>query len=175
MAITNANMRPQESHAIEWATPWDLYNLLDSKFKFTLDPCATMENHKCAKFFTKEQNGLEQSWENERVFCNPPYGSQISEWVAKAWSECLHNNVFVVMLLPPRTDTNWFHEYASWTSEIWFLKGRVKFQNPINPGQSPQDPSCLLIFDNSNRQWPRVRFWDWKTEIETSQRRESVE
>lgn len=68
----------------EWATPQDLFDKLNREFLFTLDPCATPENAKCAKFYTAEDDGLAQSWDNERVFCNPPYGRQIKDWVKKA-------------------------------------------------------------------------------------------
>lgn len=57
-----------------WETPQDLFDKLNCKFKFTLDPCADDNNHKCEKYYTKEQDGLLQSWKNEIVFCNPPYG-----------------------------------------------------------------------------------------------------
>lgn len=50
------------SQTDEWATPQDLFDTLDATFHFTLDPCATPENAKCAKFYTKEQDGLKQDW-----------------------------------------------------------------------------------------------------------------
>ena len=46
----------------EWATPQDVFDALDAEFDFNLDPCATDENHKCAEYFTKEWDGLRQSW-----------------------------------------------------------------------------------------------------------------
>ncbi len=67
-----------------WATPIDFYNKLDSEFNFTLDPCANEENHKCEKYFTKEDDGLSKNWDNEIVFCNPPYGRVLRDWVKKA-------------------------------------------------------------------------------------------
>lgn len=45
-----------------WATPQDFFNELDKEFKFDLDPCANDENHKCAKYYTVESNGLLQDW-----------------------------------------------------------------------------------------------------------------
>lgn len=75
------------SNTAEWATPQAFFEELNREFNFTLDPCATAENAKCARFFTKEQNGLLQSWRGERVFCNPPYGREIRKWVEKASRE----------------------------------------------------------------------------------------
>ena len=74
----------RSSKSDEYPTPPDVYEQLDNEFNFTLDPCATDENHKCEKYFTKEQDGLKQSWAHERVFCNPPY-SEIGKWVEKAY------------------------------------------------------------------------------------------
>ena len=34
-----------------WATPQDFFDKLNEEFQFTLDPCATADNHKCARFF----------------------------------------------------------------------------------------------------------------------------
>ncbi len=66
------------------STPIAFFEELDKEFNFTLDPCATKENTKCKKFFTKKQNGLLKNWNNEHVFMNPPYGREIKHWVKKA-------------------------------------------------------------------------------------------
>lgn len=128
----------------EWATPKDLFARLNDEFKFTLDPCATPENAKCAKFFTKEDDGLKQSWEGERVFCNPPYGREIGKWVEKAHQSRTLTQV-IVMLIPARTDTKYFHQYiyGKENVEVRFLKGRLKFGEATN---SAPFPSMLVIF-----------------------------
>ena len=90
------------SNSNEWSTPQWLFDELNKEFGFTLDPCATMQNAKCKKFYTKEDDGLSKSWDNEMVFCNPPYGREIPKWVKKA-SEARCG--VVVMLIPARTDT----------------------------------------------------------------------
>lgn len=133
------------SNTDEWATPKLFFEELNNKYHFTLDPCATDENHKCNYYFTKKQDGLKQSWGGQRVFCNPPYGREISKWVEKAYNENKNNNVFVVMLVPARTDTRWFHDYIYNKHEIKFIKGRLKF----NDGkQSAPFPSMLVIMHN---------------------------
>ena len=124
----------------QWSTPKDFFKTLNDEFDFTLDPCADELNHKCEKYYTKEQNGLIQSWKGERVFCNPPYGSTIKDWVKK----CAESDAeLVVMLIPARTDTKYFHEYIYNKSEIRFIKGRLKFGNSKN---SAPFPSMLVIF-----------------------------
>lgn len=127
-----------------WATPQDFFNKLNNEFWFTLDPCSTEDNHKCDKYFTKEQDGLKQSRDNEIVYCNPPYGRELKKWVKK-WSEIKKG--ITVMLLPARTDTSRFHDYIYNKAEIRFVKGRLKFWWSKN---SAPFPSMVVIFRNAN-------------------------
>lgn len=124
-----------------WETPQDLFDELDSVYHFTTDVRATSENAKCKNYYTKEQDGLSFEWTGV-CWCNPPYGRQIGQWVKKA-SE---SNCKVVMLLPARTDTKWFHEYILPNASIEFIKGRLKFGNSKN---SAPFPSMICVFDNS--------------------------
>ena len=111
----------------EWATPTDFYNELNKEFKFDLDPCANEHNHKCEKYFTIEDSGLLQSWAGYNVFCNPPYGREIGKWVEKAYKTNKKYGNVIVMLVPARTDTKWFHEYIYHKAEVRFIRGRLKF------------------------------------------------
>ena len=136
-----------------WETPPELFKDLDNEFKFTLDPCASKDNHKCDKYFTKEENGLLQDWSGYKVFCNPPYGRTIAAWVEKAYMECQKENTLVVMLLPARTDTRWFHEFIYHKFEIRFIKGRLKFGSCKN---SAPFPSMIVIFDKDGTRYREV-------------------
>lgn len=128
----------------EWATPKDFFDTLNKEFDFTLDPCATTDNAKCDKFYTKEQDGLKQDWSGERVFCNPPYGKVIGDWVRKCSEESKKPNTTVVALIPARTDTRYFHEYIYHKAkEIRFIKGRLKFGGCKN---SAPFPSMVVVF-----------------------------
>ena len=115
------------SQTDEWATPQWLFDQLDAEFHFDLDPCSTDENHKCERYFTKADDGLKKSWGGCKVFCNPPYGRQIGKWVQKANEEAKKPDTIVVLLIPARTDTRWFHDYILGKAEIRFIRGRVKF------------------------------------------------
>lgn len=126
-----------------WATPQDLFDKLNEEFDFTLDPCATKETAKCVKYFTPEIDGLVQSWDNENVFCNPPYGKEIVKWVKKS-SEAVGG--VVVMLIPARTDTRYFHDYIYNKSEIRFIKGRIKFVGNNKSSNSAPFPSMLVVY-----------------------------
>lgn len=131
-----------------WATPQDFYDKLNSEFHFTLDPCATPHNAKCVKFYTKEQDGLRKDWGGNTVFCNPPYGRDIYAWVRKCFMEAQKNHTIVVMLIPARTDTRYFHEFIYHKArEIRFIKGRLKFGGQKN---SAPFPSMVVVFLSIN-------------------------
>ena len=131
----------------EWETPADFFQKLDDEFHFTLDPCATDDNAKCEYYYTKEENGLLQSWEGETVFCNPPYGTDLKSWVKKCYEEHLKHNITVVMLIPARTDTQYFHDFIYGKSEIRFIKGRIKFVTPAGDrGGTAPFPSMVVIY-----------------------------
>lgn len=131
------------SNTNEWATPIKFFEKLNEEFNFTLDPCATKENAKCKKYYTKEDDGLTKSWSGERVFCNPPYGREIPNWVKKCYEENKINNTFIVMLIPARTDTSYFHDYIYNKQVIRFIRGRLKFNDGKNPAPFP---SMIVIF-----------------------------
>ena len=123
-----------------WETPQWLYDKYDRQFHFTLDACAVPENAKCERFFTPEQDGLAQEWTGS-VWCNPPYGRQIGKWVRKAYDSGAD---VVVMLLPARTDTAWFHDLCMQGGQVSFLRGRLKFGGSKN---SAPFPSMIVVFD----------------------------
>lgn len=131
------------SNTDDWATPQDFFDKLDSEFHFNLDPCASESNAKCNHFFTKEDNGLMQNWGGYRVFCNPPYGSVIKDWVRKCYEESRKPNTLVVMLIPARTDTAYFHDFIYHNAELRFVRGRLKFGGSK---QGAPFPSMVVIF-----------------------------
>lgn len=131
------------SNSENWETPKDFFWQLNKEFNFTLDPCADEQNHKCEKYYTKKEDGLAQDWGGETVFCNPPYGKEISKWVKKAYEEGHKPNTVVVLLVHARTDTKWFQQYCLFRSEIRFISGRLKFGGSKN---SAPFPSMLVIF-----------------------------
>ncbi len=137
--------------SVEWATPEAAFKSLHGEFGFTLDPCATHHNHKCPKYFTKQDDGLNQPWAPETVFMNPPYGRGIGQWVQKAYIESL-NGATVVCLLPARTDTAWWHDYCV-RGKIRFIRGRLKFAGHDN---SAPFPSAVVIFSNLSSTCPSI-------------------
>lgn len=122
-----------------WSTPQDLFDNYNTIYHFDIDVCALPENAKCMKYYTPQQDGLAQEWIGV-CWCNPPYGRQIGKWVEKA----AKSQATVVMLLPARTDTKWFHDYCLPYGEIEFLRGRLKFGGCKN---SAPFPSMVVVFD----------------------------
>ena len=112
----------------DWRTSHKLYLHLNEEFKFNFDPCPP----------EPKDDGLFVSWNRKRVYCNPPYGKNIGDWIMKAKEADI-----AVFNLPARTDTEWFHYCLSEADEIRFLRGRLKFQGATN---SAPFPSVIIIF-----------------------------
>jgi phage N-6-adenine-methyltransferase len=126
----------------EWETPQNFFDAIDAVFHFTLDVCATHDNAKCERYYTKTEDGLSQNWRGV-CWMNPPYGRAISLWVKKAYESSLTDGTVVVCLLPARTDTRWWHNYVlSRAARIWFIRGRLRFSGK---GSAPF-PSALAVF-----------------------------
>ena len=129
----------------EWSTPQDLFDKLNEEFHFDLDVCANKSNHKCALYYNREQDGLKMPWKDHVVWCNPPYGREIGKWVKKAYFENKAHGTTIVMLLPARTDTKWFHNYVLWKAHVRFIQGRLKFGGCKN---SAPFPSMIAVYIN---------------------------
>ena len=146
------------SRTDEWPTPEWLFSLLDREFQFTLDPCCSDANARCARHFTRREDGLTQDWAQDVVFMNPPYGREIGHWMRKAFAAA-QAGATVVCLVPARTDTAWWHAYAIY-GEIRFLRGRLKFGEAA---QGAPFPSAIVVFrpghrgDQPNARQPRGR------------------
>lgn len=133
----------------DWETPPELFNKLNEEFHFTVDACANSINHKLERYWSEEDDGLSKSWQNEVVWCNPPYSRSTkkkkgqADWIKKAYEEYQIGNSTIVMLLPARTDTIAFHSYIYNIAEIRFLKGRLKF---VGAKDSAPFPSMIVIY-----------------------------
>ena len=115
----------------DWATPQDLWSKLNAVHNFDVDAAASQANHLCHNWYgldhedVTRRDGLKSSWDGEMVWINPPYGRVIAAWTEAAQ---LHADLggSVVMLLPSRTDTRWFHDYCL-PNDVEFIRGRLKF------------------------------------------------
>jgi len=118
---------------LDWKTPKALYDKLNKEFNFDFDPCPE----------TPTFDGLEIEWK-DRNYVNPPYGKEIPKWCKKAYEESLKGKL-VVMLIPSRTDTRWWHDYIMKADEIRFIKGRLCFDDCKSPAPFP---SAIVIFNS---------------------------
>ena len=127
----------------EWETPQALFDKLNKAFGFETDLCATRQNAKCVDFFTIEDDALSQE-RRDRCWMNPPYDRTIRRWVKKAY-ESAQVGALIVCLLPAKTDTAWWQDYAT-KGDITFIRGRLKFN--CSKDNAPF-PSAIVIF------WPK--------------------
>lgn len=136
------------SNKTTWRTPPELFQELNDEFHFTLDAAADDNNHLCENYFTENDNGLDHDWRGHTVFVNPPYGRKLtSDWVKKAYEEA-QKGTKIVMLIPARTDTIWFHDYIYGKAEIRFLRGRVHFLDENgNRGDAAPFPSMVVVYN----------------------------
>ena len=139
------------SKKMDYCTPQDFFDELDAEFVFALDASATDKSAKCNRYFTPEDDGLKQPWDvppGYAVFCNPPYGRQIGEWVKKAYDESVRTDGTIVLLIPARTDTKYFHRYIYGKAEIRFVEGRLKFTDEDGNSCGPAPfPSMVVIYN----------------------------
>lgn len=140
-ALMNSGM--SSSLRLDWATPRQLFEMLDREFLFALDACADSTNHKCANYIDEQMDAFRQNWatlsNGRAIWMNPPYGRGIGKWIQKARSE----PATVVCLVPARTDTSWWHDYCM-KGEVRFLRGRLEFDD-LKRGRCPF-PSAIVIF-----------------------------
>lgn len=143
------------SKNMEWCTPQDFFDRLNAEFHFTLDAAATCRNAKCPEYYTKETDGLNKPWNlagGGTVFCNPPYGREIGKWVRKAYEES-RSGTTVVLLIPARTDTAYFHDYIYGRAEIRFIRGRLKFTDEAGNVYAPAPfPSMVVIYNGKKEE-----------------------
>ena len=123
-----------------WATPQAFFDKLHAVFNFELDVCASPTNAKCPRYFTEQDNGLVQTWTGT-CWMNPPYGRGIGDWMKKAY-ESARSGATVVCLVPARTDTRWWHDYAV-KGEVYYVPGRLKFGDAR---ASAPFPSAVVTF-----------------------------
>lgn len=128
----------------DWETPQDLYDELDAEFHFTLDACADQDNAKHPHFYCESEDGLQQDWSGETVWCNPPYSNgKQNDWVRKCYEEGQRPDTTVVLLIPARTDTARFHDYIWGKAEVRFIRGRLKF---VGADNSAPFPSMICVY-----------------------------
>lgn len=150
----------------DWETPPELFGLLDEKFHFTLDAAASAENAKCERFYTFENSAFKQDPTDEVIWCNPPFGRGMSDWIAlfNHWS---HRNT-VVALTPSNTETQWWAKAYYSAHRVLLLTGRVQFLDPETGRAAGNNPGGSTVFVFGGTEYPlldKVTLWDWRAEL----------
>lgn len=96
-----------------------------------------------------------------RVWMNPPFGRGIAEWIRRAYDLGAPGlGVTVVMLVPARTDTAWWHDFmepvrhGKRPGDLHFMRGRLAFTP--GPGPKPKSqtsapfPTALVCFEGKS-------------------------
>ena len=125
------------SESPEWYTPPHVIDaVLEVLGEIDLDPCADAERSvPAAAHLTEDDDGLGFEWSG-RVYMNPPYGSVISQWVAKLARSYEGGDIqAAVALVPARTDTEWFSRLRDYPR--CFIRGRLKFSGHENSAPFP--------------------------------------
>lgn len=145
----------------DWVTPDSLFRRLDARFHFTIDLAADSSNAKCARFFDRQADALRQDWSGHTGWLNPPYGdtkgNRLADWVRKAYDETrlagLHNKApcTAVLLIPARTNTNWFHDYCMNAQELMLVCGRPRF---VGADHGLPQPLALVVFASRHLSLP---------------------
>ena len=94
---------------------------------------------------------------------NPPYGRDIGKWMKKAFEES-QKEATIVCLVPARTDTYWWHEYAM-KGEIRLIRGRLKFSNAQNGAPFP---SAIVVFRGGSRRTAESRLMKQRINIQSA-------
>lgn len=152
---TSQTYQKSKTSTDSWATPAELKATLHKEFKFDdFDPCPLCDNPKV--------DGLGLDWAN-RTFVNPPYSALKTTkkhglgWVEKAHNEARKGKL-VVLLIPARTDTTWFHDIILKNGyEVRFVRGRLSFGDG---GGSAPFPSIYVIMDGTSRGAIKRGLWE---------------
>ena len=141
------------SKKMDYCTPQDFFDVLNGEFHFVLDAAATEESAKCPAYYTPETDGLSSPWNiaGGAVCCNPPYGRESGKWVQKAYQEA-KNGTTIVLLIPARTDTSYFHDYIYGKAEIRFVRGRLHFTDEDGRKYPPAPFPSMVVVYNKERE-----------------------
>jgi len=123
----------------DWQTPPEILQLVEEVAPIAFDPAPAN--------WDRSFDGLVIPWSafgpNGLCFVNPPYGPALPEWTRKAAREGKMFGVPIVLLIPARPDTRWWHDNILKADAVCFWKGRIKFVGAEN---SAPFPSAFVYF-----------------------------
>ena len=133
-------------------TPPEFFAGLNERFRFQLDAACLSDNCLCPSGLCQDEgrDGLIEEWRPGPVWCNPPY-SNTGTWL---WRAALFGSMeTVVCLVPADTSTKWWFDATRWADEIWFVRGRLRFNAASGDrivtkkgGGTYPGPSAVIVF-----------------------------
>jgi site-specific DNA-methyltransferase (adenine-specific) len=171
--VPNRSSKPHwaSSARDDWETPIELAHLLADAVGgcFCLDaasPGPRTSRIPARQHYDRARNALLQPWQGRAVYVNPPYGTALPAFVAKAVEEVESGRAgMVVALLPSYTDTRVFHKFIQGRADyVRFLKGRLKFGDSQNSAPFGSmvviwggEPDLRAAVDQALNQWEETR------------------
>ena len=158
-------MIASQTKSNEWYTPSKYIEAAREVMgSIDLDPAScelANQTVKASRYYTKEDDGLEQSWYCNSMWLNPPYGrtlemkakhqSTIDLFVSRLVAEYEQGNVHQAILLVPATiGTHWFS--LLWRYSICFHTGKIKFIAPVKHTTYSHAYGTCLIYLGKNEQ-----------------------
>jgi phage N-6-adenine-methyltransferase len=145
------NHRAQGTGENEWYTPAEHIEAAREVLgEIDLDPASSIianRTVRATRFFTLEDNGLEQEWHG-RVWINPPYAQpyilHFAQKIAKEYSE--GRTLEAIALTHNYTDTAWFHLLGTYAAAICFTRGRIGFLSPEGQKAAPTQGQAFFYF-----------------------------
>lgn len=156
--MSNEAARYVGPRAEDFATPQSFVDYVEANFgfTFTLDAAADESNSKAPVWIDEKADSLKQKWRGN-VWLNPPYGSKIPTFIERAISQ-RYNCGVIMIIVPARTDTKWFHELVLPNANaVYLIKGRFNFIHPsIVKGANAPYPSMLIEIRPTLAVWPAI-------------------
>jgi phage N-6-adenine-methyltransferase len=145
MSALDVAAKTEQDPASCWETPAWLGERIREAFggSIDLDPCTTAANPMGARrFYAPPDDGILPVWHTHgTVYINPPYGRTIHHWIGKAVNAAATPTCKIILLVPARTDSQWWHHLQRHAAATIFFRGRIRFKNSNG---SPKFPSALV-------------------------------
>jgi len=146
-----------------WGTPYDLFHFAEFMFgEFNLDAAAEPDWKMCENYIGEEQNALDPNveWKGDNIWINPPYDiKNITAFIKRSFAESA-NHKSITLLLPVKSDQQWFHDLVEQGAIFIFIRKRVKFRRRNGLPAIGASFPVMLVRINSTICEPKIFSYD---------------